>query len=321
MAQKTRDLARALILCFVLTAAIAANAPAKSREQSTTCLAKQLKYLLNLNEHSPDKFVTADAKVILLKKIAQLQPSLDQFASTRYGRGGLNVLQRLRALSPGFGKLIVDPGLTIRLDEFEAFVKTNNLLKEDPWHVRDKFKQFLGETTLYRALALTPEEFETIQRVGIGSKLAHLKTLQANYFEKSLNQEMDLRVTKVGGNWLDPLMSVTDYPDVANAVASRYASPGKKVYLFTLKVPELDIIYQSFHSEVMKYPYSRASTDLHVVQGGKRIILPFPSRKVESFLLYYVSPNQIVSSQLVEPESIPEITFVPCFGPCKSASQ
>ncbi|MBY0384376.1 hypothetical protein K2X05_04385, partial [bacterium] len=78
---------------------------------------------------------------------------------------------RLYALGgDNFITLAADPGLMMRLSEFEEFIANNpNLKTMDPWEVRKIFSNHLGTKKFFRALALTPEENQIVLEQGMDS--------------------------------------------------------------------------------------------------------------------------------------------------------
>lgn len=261
--------------------------------------------------------VTFDVRFRWLSRIARLSPDLGQFARQRYGEIGLALLARLYQLSDRFSPLIIDPGLVLRFSEFEEFVRSRGLADRDPFEVREAFKESLGTKMLYRGVVLTDDEFAVVRKVGLASAL--LRNHAGAWSTSDLLGQTfpQLVTTRVIGDikdrMLDPLISVTEVRDVAVGVGARYAEtrPDAKLYIFTLKVSTLDLVFESSAPHaILPYPTNTAEYSMVIKsRSGQTSVQKFADPAVESFLLYDVLPEEIVSWEIVDPATAPDISF------------
>jgi hypothetical protein len=230
-----------------------------------------------------------DKKRYARNRYGEYNPSNRLFGGTYYGE---KALASLEALGPKFTDLIVDPGIVFNISGFTEFVKNNNLLRSDPWRARGLYADHLGFATVYRALALTSEEYKTILREGMESTV-----LRSG--EPASGTETDLRRKLVERGSLrdrprDPFLSVSKYKDVAAAVASSFVTDksAQKVYVFKLHIPRLDLLY---HAPDTFLNGLKLWGEKYVVSVG-RSKKSFPvDDRLESFILYKVEPNEILS--------------------------
>jgi hypothetical protein len=267
---------------------------------------------------------------------------LDGLARRKWGSRGGEMLQKLRDLTTRFpgrltgdlSELIVDPGIVMRLDNFEHF--TENYLRQpphagdpeklSPMDLRNRFSTSLGSEITYRALALTPEQYESIKHSGIRS--AFLRADKQNevlnndllqpYFSKSLNpftsSMLTLLSNRIRGGmaaW-DPLISVTSYPEVAIAATKAYLqrnpASSTRIYLFKLKVPKLDIYSRSDAPDsLLPFGWKLSQKVSYEVKYKEKKSKTFDARDpgFESFLDLKISPSEIVESSAVEASQIP----------------
>ena len=195
------------------------------------------------------------------------------FAESRYGAAGAPALATLRAAGANFEELIVDPGTALHVDTFRAFLEHRPELKTgDAWAARQAFSDVLGTRTVYRALALTPDGFAKLQaglpENGIGSKL--LRTPEQASAERTRTEPLQTQLDDhVNGEARhgEPIVSVSEKPRVAASVAgaiARAGAPGKGygVYLFTHKVPNIDLLAEHPGSPVLEQAGSSRPRDL-----------------------------------------------------------
>ena len=230
------------------------------------------------------------------------------FATRRYGdKPGTSALGRLRRLGSGFEELIADPGLVIRIKEFERFVHDQRLGNEDSWAAREKFSAHLGKRVVYRALVLDEKEYREVLKNGMKSTAA-LKhpPLDENHGRSSLQKTF---TAKLYGSTDSPLLSVTELPDVAKAAAFRFlqndpAGSTKTIRLFTITIPELDVLYPEKtdpeRPPVMADPHVGWPMTIYSPHDAHQYIY---DRKVESLVLYGIGPEEIVASESIPGDS------------------
>ena len=202
-------------------------------------------------------------------------------AERNYQKYGKALLQRLEALDPRYGDLIADPGIVIRLDDFENFAKSSPQ-KLDAWKMREAFRDHLGTRTVYRGLALTEAEYKEIQFKGLvprdymDADAIFDKTIKRyegsrgrmagagsglKHRQGGLGRVLRERSSEMGDKYLT--QSFTDYPELAigmglemlafnHELNNSWLKDGNpagrdlsdmKVYVFKAQVQELDLIF------------------------------------------------------------------------------
>lgn len=248
---------------------------------------------------------------LLRATAADHRADLDAFAGSRWGTTGAPALSALRAMSPRFAELVVDPGVVTRLPQFRAFVAAHPELRSaDPWAARGAFADSLGHRTVYRALMLRPEDLPRVEESGLTSRFVRMPG-QLGEASRSLQNQIDERV-RGWPSLSEPLVSVAKRARVAASVAGRplAAVPelrerGNQVYLFRAKVPAIDVFARGARpgAPLRVGPESRGQTltsrwaDAHGVAHERTASLTSP--ETESFILYGIDPNEIVSKRQV----------------------
>jgi hypothetical protein len=251
------------------------------------------------------------------QRLARHVKDYQKFAVTRYGHPPMEQWTELthaqkahsflRGLGRGYQELLVDPGLVMRFERFKRFVALRQKQGKlpGPWTLRDEFARSLGTRTVYRSLALTPAQYETIRARGMGSRarrggrdLNRLMMTAENFISARIRERGDRK--KVSS---DPLLSVSEFPQAAVAAACEYETRGKRVYLFKLRVPEIDLIYEEFaNPKPFRFPLHNlehvlngAGMTITSKRGRRKELLPL-GRKLESFLHWKIDRAEIVSS-------------------------
>ena len=247
------------------------------------------------------------------------------FAEKRYGAAGAPALATLRAAAAQFEELIVDPGTVLHVDTFRAFVDARPELKKgDAWAARQAFSEALGTRTVYRALALTPEGFAKLHTElpenGIGSRLLRMpgQASAERTRTETLQTQVDDHVDGKAHHG-EPIVSVSEKPRVAASVAgaiARAGDPGKGygVYLFTLQVPAIDLMAERPGSAVLEQPGTRRPLVIAWKDAAGRdhaTTQPFPTPKVESFVLYGLDGSEVTKVQQVSLERAGKFSFPP----------
>ena len=255
------------------------------------------------------------SRIAFISEAARMVENAQSFSLQRYGKEGPKLLKRLEKLNPHFAALIVDPGLVLRLDQFEKFVKQNHYSKLDPWELRRLFSKSLGSRRVYRALSLSEEEVEQMKTMGMKSKLInvfddYVKDKNPKWVNYELNANLNKQVIDRAAYpaAYDSLLSVTEMPEVGIAVSKRYLEANKNVYLFELEVPELDILYQK-QKGLLDYAEGANRYYLRLTRGSHVEEYPYADRKTESFILYQVNASEIKSVKKIAPEEIPSLDW------------
>lgn len=279
----------------------------------------------------------------LYKTKAALIGDLKVWAKVFYKSYGAVIINKLTILGDEFPQLVVDPGIVMRLSEFTRFVRDNKLLNSDPWKAREKFSQFLGNKTVYRSVSVDDEDAENILKNGMKSDLLRNANLLHDLYifdnrgvpfsEKihSIDEALVMRQSS-GANPVDVqesyLLSVTDYPEVGNAVALSFLKPGKKVMLATLSIPVLDIVYPSanfgFGNYFLDLMIIKARIFYEIVPTKEKAFAVNAGSNLESFVFYNIHPEEIVSFTSVQADTIGYIAsktrvmrkYTGCFGNC-----
>jgi hypothetical protein len=108
-------------------------------------------------------------RAMLTERLLEVSKSTEELAQMLYGDKGAKVLARLKRIGPGFDRLVHHPGLVIRLAAFESFVRSSGLRHSPPEIALEAFRQKLGTATVFRAVALTDKQLETILKQGLES--------------------------------------------------------------------------------------------------------------------------------------------------------
>lgn len=272
-------------------------APHAHAAKDPSCLRSGLREISEPNPSRSD---------LLRSAARQAKGKYKQFAEQRYEAEGVRALSALEKLNPKWQVLVTDPGLMFRVDEFVKFANSKKLTDLGPWEAREVFSQHLGDRVVYRGIAITGDEAAEIQKLGMGSGALRqdLDILNSPY---SLYIEVMNRLA--GVTKTDRLLSVSDYPDLAAAVAKRHGfgrmgyRPGldRGVYVFKLKVPELDLIYLEKGHPFLPLPKSAEKNMISVRNPKGKVSASYPlDRKVESFVFFRAEPSEILEVKRVE---------------------
>jgi hypothetical protein len=259
----------------------------------------------------------------------------EKYANTRYDFKALGYLKRLEKLNPEFNVLVVDPGLLLRMDQFENFVSDNNLRDSDPWTVRQLFSASLGTRVVYRALSLDYTEYRNTQKVGMDSAALRSGVDQAslvNLFSNTLEFQINRRVSPRGENRQDTLLSVSESPEIAvsavvqnrtgtvgqlmmsgdplAAMTSFWTQAAKQIYVFKVNMPEIDLIFRDEKSDLLPQSNWSSRTQIQVATLGGLVSKTMGDRAVESFVLLKIERSEIEWSRPALPT---ELSFGPGF--------
>jgi len=141
-------------------------------------------------------------------------------------------------------------GVGSRWKQFLEFLAEETTQRGAPTDAIDSFKkfaQYLGRVVSYRALSLTPSQFETIKNADSIWPSGRLKTDE---------KELDDIVRKFGVRYVayarlyigmqlipfDPSLSLHDDPETAVCIAGGYVDNEKKVHLMELSVPKIEVL-------------------------------------------------------------------------------
>jgi len=242
-----------------------------------------------------------------------------KYSSIHYGNQGPFILEKLKELGDSFESLIVDPGLVIRLDDFSNFVKALPSGKYSSWQARKLYSEYLGKRTVYRGLVLLPEEALEMSATGINSRFFDdEKNQRESLFDQVVEDSGTLNLIndRLEGKLKNSILqSVSDYPDVAIAVANHFGEKreGARLYLVRITAPELDLIH--FDGQVfINYKWSseawiKSGVALNVKQPNGQVRRYPLSRSIESFVNYRLDKTEIESISEVNPENLYSYSF------------
>ena len=205
---------------------------------------------------------------------------------------------------PSLAQLNLDLGFLSYLPEFLIYAEKTNLKEENPFVVRNTFKEYLGTIKLWRGIRLTEKELEYTRSHGILSSFFRNDNSVCNLeqFESDVLTTFPWKLLEnqfYGGHMLSPLLSVSADNEVARGVGNGYAKTAvdgtpKKMYLFELEVPLIDVVPYTEHClnapDLLRHVMERERSDL----TGKRLH-PLWQTNIEQFILYKIDPREIVN--------------------------
>lgn len=245
------------------------------------------------------------------------QETPEATAQHLYGDEAPRVLARLRSFGPGFDRLAFHPGVVTRLSEFKHFLDRRGLRGTAPEAALAAFSRSLGTRTMYRALALDDAGAARIATRGIESSLsrhdldldlvwpkptfdggAPSKEEGNGGIGSSIARSITNRLMGWGG-MADPLLSVAVDRDVAIAATAPFATNGKQIHVYELRVPVLDTFRTGKPGSVLARHQDRQWLVLDHPDGRVEKV-PFPAADTESFLLYRIDPKEIVGHTIAD---------------------
>ena len=213
---------------------------------------------------------------------------------------------KLRSNYPQFTQLSLDAGFMCHLPQFMGMLENGEIKSTTYEGVRNELKEKLGYTTMYRGMMLTDKELNDIKNGGMLSFLSrHIKRSSEHKDEfdaKVVSTKVDLAVESHfhGEHPSTPYLSVSAYKDVAIAVGRHFGKRevGKKFYLFTLKVPAIDLI--SYKENIIRTPSKLQSSieynpnySVHISLDGEKKQYKW-DEEVESYMFWKIDPEEIV---------------------------
>ena len=215
----------------------------------------------------------------------KIKPNYEGYLRFRYRNiDGFDLAVRIRKLGNKFLELVTDPGIIAYFNEFERFVNKKYPKASDrvnPWAIRRAFSDSMGHVYFFRGMSLDQKAVDSISKLGIQAAGFRLKKedqgklINTKIFIDSIQQQFMDRFMNNKNPHNDPLISVTKYYSIAYEVSKRYASPGKNIYVYKLRVPRMQVLI----------PNRNKKSVLHM--GN-----PLPGA-VESFLPVMISPDEI----------------------------
>jgi hypothetical protein len=231
---------------------------------------------------------------------------------------GARAIAQLKRLGLRFEQLVVHPGLVTRMSQFTRFVKRKGLQHAGPERALDAFREFLGTKIVYRALALPPGGVEEVLANGIesgearadGRYLRFMATPRKDQMRWDLENGAPVDLPRAihlrirGGDNHDELLSVGEIPEAAIAAAGAFADDDRRIELFKLRVPALDVFHTGSSKSVL--PDMEGPMTLRLNPSKNEIRYSYPNPAVESFILYKIGPEEIVDHQTIDPKNVPD---------------
>jgi len=139
------------------------------------------------------------------------------------------------------------PGIGTRWKIFLQWLKNLSSKPPSPLIAFEKFAQYLGRVTSFRALSLTTEQFKTIQDLNTIVPTGRLKASEGqvnSMIEKYGVFKIAYARLYIGRGLVefDPSLSLHDDPETAVTIAGGYLSTDKQVYLMGLSVPKIEFL-------------------------------------------------------------------------------
>ncbi|MEI6053939.1 MAG: hypothetical protein WCQ49_01050 [Candidatus Saccharibacteria bacterium] len=212
----------------------------------------------------------------------------------------------MREIHPEFAALSLDTGFMTHLPEFVEMLEKGEITSTDPIIARNELKEKLGYKIMWRGTMLTDEELAMAKSDGIMSPLsiyAKNSDKPKEQFESiALSTYANFTIEKHfhGEHHLTPLVSVSEYEDVATAVGRHFGNKpqDKKFYLFKLKMPIIDLITYKEHAvktpsklqeSIERNPEYSISISLNDKESEYKW-----DEKVESYIFWKIDPDEIL---------------------------
>ncbi len=225
-----------------------------------------------------------------------------------------NNAKKLLNLYPNMSQLSLYPGVMSHVAKLIDFLENNNMNGKNHIYVYKAFKEYLGKRTMYRGMALSDSEAKNIEENGIESAFirdvnspeAKIKDLENTVLSLQFSQLIDDKLDGINTD-RSPLISLTPYKDVALAVGFAFGFDKierKKgnMYVYKLKIPEIDIIRFNNIEVSMPYKYKLSGLlgyKLNVTKNGK-VKSYNVDEKLEQFVMYKINPSEIVDVNMTK---------------------
>jgi hypothetical protein len=171
---------------------------------------------------------------------------------------------------------------------------------------RNELKEKLGYKVMYRGTMLTDEEFKSVQEEGLLSPFCGYvsqsdkpkEEFEAKVISTYVSQAVESHFH--GEHPSTPYLSISAHENVAVAVGKHFGQKknGKKFYLFTLKVPVIDII--SYKENVIRTPSKIKDSIERNPDFGATISVDGVSNNykwdedLESYIFWKLNPEDII---------------------------
>lgn len=222
-------------------------------------------------------------------------------------------------------RLLIEPSMGCRLDQFIAFssqLDSSNDLPV-PLELREQFKKSLGKTKVFRVVAATDNDIQSISQQGFIANFYRKKTPESllknqDFYESQEYNITDLqgRVNVHAGGFAttkdSTLISVSKYPEMAEYAAfvqlkdkwEEMKKQGYKLYSMPIEIDEFDCIqYGKYlpHHINGKGVWTDGETTIDYEDPG-----------IESFVEFQISPDKIKLNTMkeIDVDNISQFKFV-----------
>ena len=212
----------------------------------------------------------------------------------------------LRQDYPALAPLSLDAGFMTHLPEFMDMVDKGEIDTTDPVAARAALKEKLGDKVVWRGTMLSDEELKLAKETGLLSPLSKIVETsdqpQSQFEAVALSTFASHAIEKHfhGEHRSKPLLSVSEHEDVAIAVGRHFGDriPGKKFYLFKIKLPAIDLISYQDHalrtpSKLQESLDRNPNYSLKVSVDGKESEHKW-DQAVESYVFWKINPEDIL---------------------------
>lgn len=158
-------------------------------------------------------------------------------------------------LGEAYTALLFDPGIAGNFSMFIDFIKRPTTRRDSLISLRESFSDWMGNTTVYRGMALTEDEASYIKENGLFAPalsfpnndipnrldglLDYHTAVPMNIYSAMMNRQVDADYSR------HLLCSVSRFPEVAAAIgwhdSPEKTLPGKKPYLIQMDMPVIDV--------------------------------------------------------------------------------
>lgn len=184
---------------------------------------------------------------MLYINIFLLRYQLEEVVDKVKGDFGKEASERMMAevrekLGEEYIRLLIEPSVSTRFDDFVSFAQKAATQQEglQPWEIRNRFKDSLGKTTVYRVSTATPVDLENILATGFVANYYRKKPAQTLLENEDGYESMEYALTDLRGrvnihagafeDTKDSMfISVSEYSDMAQYAATVRAlhTPGE----------------------------------------------------------------------------------------------
>lgn len=218
----------------------------------------------------------------------------------------VTVYGQLMEAHPEWAQLSLDPGFMTHLPTFIGMLNSGEVTDTNYEGARQQLKDKLGYKTVWRSTMLTDEEFAKTQTNGLSSPLTRVVQDSEGHvaqFEASALSAMPSYTIEKhfhGEHRATPFLSVSEYPDVAISVGRHFGDkkPGKKFYLFQIKIPAIDLVSYTDHaiktpSKLKQIKERNPDFAINVGVNGDKSSYKW-DESVESFVFWKIDASEII---------------------------